>query len=202
MSEDNGNVSNETENQSNVSSNSTSGKDDYVRLSAYEEVKTDMFKYKDKSKQAAAELNELKAQLKAIEEEKLKETQSYQELYEKAKQEREELEARYQQEQISNQNARKRAALKNELGNVRDEYLNHANLNAIEINDDGTISPDSVKAVANQFRQDHSVLIPTENSNQITNQAPASGQVVLNKPKSLSEMSFEEKRALLDANKK
>lgn len=184
------------------SSISQEPKEEFVKREAYQEVTKDMLKYKEQKKNLSAELNEYKSKLEAIEEERLRENQQYQELYEKAKSEVEQLKNSYESEKERNIRLAKMTALKQELGgDIRNEYLTHANLNGIELRDDGSLSPDSVREVANQFREEHSQLIPSKSNSQITNQAPSNGGLVT-KEKTLSDLSYSEKAALLNSLKK
>lgn len=198
MSEDQVNASAQQQDQSNVESASQEAKDEFVRRQAYEEVSNDMHKFKQRAKEAAAKASEYEAKLKAIEEDRLKQQEEWQTLYEKERQQREELQVSVQQEKENYLRSVKLAALKSELGGkIKDIYLNHARLDEIEFDESGALSPESVTAVANKFREEHSVLIPSETNNQITNQAPMSAGTHAPKEKTLAEMSFEEKSALL-----
>jgi hypothetical protein len=177
-------------------------KDEFVRRQAYEEVSKDMHKFKDRAKEAAAKASEYEAKLKAIEEDRLKQQEEWQTLYEKERQQKEEMEQKYGTEKENYLRSVKLAGLKAELGsNIKDAYLKHADLDKIEFTEDGALSPESVSAVANKFREEHSILIPAESGNQITNQAPINGSVA-QKEKSLNEMSFQERSALLKNLKK
>ena len=91
----------------------------------------------------------------------------------------------------------KLSALKNELGGkIKDVYLQHANIDGIEISDEGVINPETLREVANAFRQDHGQLIPNERSGGITSAAPQNSPGVKTE-KPLSEMTLEEKKAAL-----
>lgn len=180
---------------------SSQEQDQYVARKAYEEVTTDMHKFKQRFKDAAAKLNEYEAKLKAIEEDKLKEQSRWQELYEKEKMERERAENVRRQERELYLQSVKLSALKNELGGkIRDEYLRLANIDQIEINEDGLLSSESILAVANQFRKEHPSLIPSNESAQITGQAPVGNSTsVYAANKSVNDMTLEEKIALLNS---
>jgi predicted nucleic acid-binding Zn-ribbon protein len=171
---------------------------EYVRKQAYEEVSKDMHKFKSKAKDAEARIAEFEAKLKAIEEQKLKDEKRYQELYEREKQERERADSNRKKDRELYLRGLKMSALKSELGNIKDAYLTHAAIDEIEINEDGTLSSDSVRSVANKFRQEHSQLIPSDVSGNITSFAsPTSFSPTSGKVKSLNEMSYEEKARYL-----
>ena len=173
---------------------------DVVNRKAYEEVTRDMLKYKSERKDLQARLNELETKIKVTEEEKLKEQEEYKSLFEKRNQEYEELQHSVAQEKNRYLKSVKMNALKNELGGkIKDAYLVHADVDSIEFNDDGSLNPESVVAVANKFREDHSALIPSNNNATITNQAPSGN---MEAPKvELGDLTTEQKLALLKNRK-
>lgn len=178
-------------------------KDQYVARKAYEEVANDMHKFKSRYKEQAARATELEARLKSIEEATLMEQSRWKELYEREKAEKEKAEQIRQQERNLYLRSVKVSALKSELGGkIRDEYLQLADINAIEIKEDGSLSPDSVLSVANKFRQEHPMLVPSSESSILTSPAASNkGMVSQNQQKSIAEMSIEEKIALLSQMK-
>lgn len=181
-------------------STKTDSKEDksLVRREAYEKVTKDMHKFKSRVKDAEARAAEAEARIKAIEEQTLKEQSRYQELYEREKKQREQAEITRKKDRDLYLRGLKLSSLKAELGNVREEYLAHAAINEIEVNEDGSLSSDSVRAVANKFRQDHPSLLPQQASGNITSYAsPTSFSPTSNKPKSIADMSYAEKAAYL-----
>lgn len=170
----------------------------FVPVTAYKEVSSDMHKFKSRAREAEAKANELAERLKAIEENTLKEQQKFEELYEREKAEREREAAERMREKELYLRSVKVSALKNELGGkVKDEYVSFANLDAIEIREDGTLSSESVQSVANAFRQEHPSLIATDSAVNITGTAPGSGVVTEQPEKTLANMTVEEKVAQL-----
>lgn len=168
----------------------------FVAKKAYEEVRADMFKHKTRAKDAIAKANELETRLKEIEAEKLAEQERWKELYEKERNEREEANSRLMAEKQNFYKAMKMAALKSELGGkVRDEYLSLANLDAIEVGEDGMLSSESIQEVANTFRQNHPQLIPNEGSANVTGHAPAKNFAA--PQKSVDDMSKRELASLI-----
>jgi len=132
----------------------------HVSKKAYEDVSKDMHKFKSKSREAEARANELEVQLKAIQDEKLAENNQWKELAERRQEELDAMMADVSNKEKRYIDTAKKAALKSELGSIRDEYLAHADINSITLNDDGTVNTESVHEVANSFREQHSVLIP------------------------------------------
>jgi hypothetical protein len=166
---------------------------EFVPKKAFEDVTKDMHKYKSGYKEAVASVNEYQAKLKAIEEEKMREENRWKELYENKNQELEIERKKLSEKEKSVQKSIKLSALKTELGGkIKDQYLVHAQLDAIEFKEDGSIDFDSLQKVANDFRKEHGQLIPSNvNANITGNAAPT--DTTLNKPKDLKSMSFEEK---------
>lgn len=174
----------------------------FVPVTAYKEVSSDMHKFKSRAKEAEAKANELAERIKAIEEDKLKEQQRFEELYEREKTEREKERQERLQERNLYERAVKISALKDELGGkVKDDYLSFAQLDKIELKEDGTLSSESVQEVANAFRQEHPGLIAKDSSVNITGNAPANGVVTEQPERSLANMSVAEKEALLSKMK-
>jgi len=166
-------------------------KAEVVSRKAYEEVTRDMHKNKQKAKELEMALNETQAQLKAQEEAKMHEQQQYKELFEKRDAELEQARQAAQQERSKFTRSVKMAALKQELGgSIKDQYLSFANLDAIAVNDDGTIDSEALRNVANDFRTEHGQLIPTDTSANVTGHAPSTGEPA--KPLELSQMTKEQ----------
>ena len=163
----------------------------FVSRKAYEEVTRDMHKNKQKAKELEAAFNELQAQLKAQEEQKLQEQERWKELYQKREAELEQERKRAQEQESRYMKSVKMAALKRELGvDIRDEYLQFARLDEIALTDDGSIDADALRTVANDFRKQHGQLIPAQENVNITGQAPSSNDV--SKPVDFSKMRAED----------
>ena len=146
----------------------------FVSRKAYEGVSNDMHQFKSKAKEAEARANELEARLKAIEEEKMREQNQWEDLYKKRSEELENLQRENRDKELRYVKTAKKTALRMELGEVRDEYLMHANIDAIQLNEDGSINTESLHAVANDFREKHSALLPKNASSTSTNAQPNS----------------------------
>ena len=75
--------------------------------------------------------------------------------------------------------------------------MQHANIEGIEVRDDGTLSSESVVSVANKFREENPALVPSNNAGTITDSAPASNTLSNEPIKDVSDMSKDELRDLL-----
>ncbi len=170
----------------------------FVPVKAYKDVSSDMHKFKNKAREAEAKANELAERLKAIEENTLKEQQRFEELYEREKVERQKEQEERQNEKALYLRSVKISALKDELGGkVKDEYLSFANVDSIELQEDGTLSSESVQNVANSFRQAHPGLIAKDSAVNITGTAPAKGVSTEQQEVTLESMTIEQKIAQL-----
>lgn len=175
-----------------------SDEEQFVARKAYEEVSSDMHKFKSKLREAQARAAELEAKLKAEEEAKLKDQQQWQELYEREKAQRENIENQSRQERESYLRTVKLSALKAELGGgIKDEYLQFADIDSIDITEDGTLSSESVQFVANRFRKDHPTLVGKQSSVNITGNAAAGNVNYQVREKSVAEMTPQERMAAL-----
>lgn len=166
-------------------------KEAFVSRKAYEEVTRDMHKNKQKAKELEAAFNELQAQLRAQEEQKMQEQERWKELYQKREAELEQVKRQAQEQNNRYMRSVKMSALKQEIGaNIRDEYLQFANLDSIALTEEGTIDPESLRTVANEFRKQHGQLLPKQENVNITGQAPSSSDV--SKPVDISKLSASE----------
>lgn len=185
-----------------VSNEQKSEEEKYVPKKAYEGVSNDLHKFKGKYKDAEARATELEARLKSIEEEKMLEKNQYKELFEQKTEEFEALKNDVQTKEQRYIDTAKRAALKSELGSIRNEYLAHANIAEIQLNDDGSVNNESVLAVANDFREKHAVLIPKKSETSSTSlpptsEAPISELTPEQLKEKIADMSMDEKIKLL-----
>lgn len=170
---------------------SQESKQDFVPAKAYEEVSRDMHKYKNAQKEKDAEINALKAQLKAQEEAKLQENQQWEEIAKRREAELEEAKTKYSQQSSRFNQAIKRTALRQELGGkIREEYLQFANLDAIQMDENGVIDSESLHNAANEFRKQHGQLIPQDQKEEITGHDSSINDLSSTKP--VSEMTADE----------
>lgn len=157
----------------------TSGQDDegFVKKGAYLEVSKDMHKYKTKAKELEAKLTEFEQSQKAKEQEELAKQKRFEELYAAEKKRADEL---FEQKEIERKNflnATKRSHLLSEIGQLeKPEYIKFANLDAIEVREDGEIDVTSLKKVAEGFKQEHSALLKKTKVPTLPNNAPITQQ--------------------------
>lgn len=138
---------------------STSSSTDTVKYESYKKAVSQKKAAEARAKEVEEELNRIKAEKEAEEENKLKEQNEFKELYEQAQSKLKEAEDKHNQLESSIVTQKKKDLLMRELGRVkRPEYLEFAALDQIDLSD-----PESVKKVAESFRENHSDLIePTK----------------------------------------
>lgn len=147
--------------------------EDFVSKKAYQEVSTDMHRYKQELRETQARLNEIQAEKEAREREALAEQGKWEELYKKNQQE---LEAA-KQERASEQNKfvdyHKKNSVLNKVGGFkRDEYNKFIDVNNIEMNEDGSIDEASLELEVDRIRQSYPELLKTGSGTKLPNDAP------------------------------
>lgn len=176
----------------------TSGQEDFVPKKAFAEVTADMHKYKAEVKDAKAQLTKEKEEKEALIREKLEEQKRFQELYEKEKEERVKAFDQLKLERKNFLDSHKVNYLIQELGGLaKPEYIKHANLNAIDITEDGQVDMTSLKKEADRFRQEHSVLLKNFKVPVLPNEAPKEKQTTAETPKDFKSFQKAVKDAML-----
>jgi hypothetical protein len=163
-----------------------------VSREAYQRVLDQRKADRDRAKAAEEKATQLQAEKDAAEAEKLAQANEYKKLFEAEKKKREEVEGRMSQMTQAQVTRAKTDALKAELGISKTEYLNFADLAAVQMNDDGTVEPESIKTVANKFRESYPDLLPSRSGGRLPQNAPAGTQPKLQKK--ISEMNPAELR--------
>ncbi len=149
-----------------------------VPAKAFEEVTRDMHKNKQKAKELAAEVNQLRTQLKAQEELKMQENDQWKEIAARREAELEDLRKESEQKSSRFQSAVKRSALKQELGGkIKEEYLSFADLSQVRMDENGIVDMESLRNVANEFRKQHGQLIPQTPEQEITGHASTVNEI-------------------------
>jgi hypothetical protein len=170
------------------------GSDDAVSYETYKKVLDQRKADRDRARELQARLDAAEAEKAEAEKARLAEQARFKELYESEKKRAETLHGQIQSMTSAQIDARKREALKSELGGVRkDDYLNFADLKSIQVNEDGSVDVESVKAVATKYRESYPELVATRQASKLPQDA--AGGYKPPQPKSLAEMSPSELRA-------
>jgi hypothetical protein len=186
-----------TENTNKEQNTGSNQEKDFVSKNAYEEVSRDMHKYKASVKEMQAKVAEYETRLKREEEAKLIEQQRYEELYRKEQEQRQQLESKLKQNREQLVKSVKMTALQRELGDIKPKYLAHADLDAIVVHEDGTLSSESVMAVANKFREENPELVPSKANSNLTDFSAGNINTTTNEKPDFDKMSSDEKREYL-----
>lgn len=179
-------------------------KDDYVPKKAYEETKADLFKFKQRAKELEAKTNQLAADAEARDKQILKDNEQWKALYEKTNGELETVKStltKREQQMISVH--KKNAILKEVGGFKKDEYANFINVDAVEMDESGTINAESLASEVNRIKQNYAELLKGSAAPNLPNGAPKS----FNNDKEYKNMSLADREKLkmkliLDQQKK
>lgn len=166
---------------------------------ALEDYKSDMFKFKERAKQAEQLAKQLQSEKEVIEREALVKKEQWKELYEKERVAKEsavkELENKSQQFVDSS----KINAVVQRLGGFKkDDYAKFINASNIEVTEQGTLDETSLSAEVDRIRQLYPELLKASPSAVLPSEAPKPQSI---KPKSLSSMSKDELRDLYSQTK-
>lgn len=168
---------------------------DYVSKKAYQEVSSDMHKYKSKLKEREAQLNQLLAEKEAQERARLEEEGRHKELAEKEAQARRAAEEKYAQLQANLVDSTKKNAVIDKLGGFKkSEYAQFIKLDNVEIDENGLATPASVEAEVNRIRSEHPSLLKQAVSAPLPSEAPKNYTPA--PPKPVEKMSREERAEL------
>lgn len=153
-----------------------SSESELVPKKAYVEVTNDMFKYKNKLKEAEALLNQMAAEKAAAEIQSLKENEQWKTLYEKNQAQLDSLAAARAQEKDQFVNYHKKAAVVAAIGGFKkDQYAdNFINVGAIELDESGNVIQDTLSAEVNRLKQTYPELIKGIQANNLPSDAPKS----------------------------
>lgn len=123
-----------------------------------------------------AKLAQMEADQKAREEREMAEKQQFEDLWKKEKEEKEQIAQRMQKNDELYRESIKKSHLKDMLGGkIKDQYLDFADLSKIQLDDAGRPDSESLKQIADKFREDYPELIPRQEGPDIGNIPPGSG---------------------------
>ena len=150
-----------------------------VDFDAYKNVRSDMFKYKDRARSLEQELAQLRADAEAREQAELERQKNYEELYQREKNARESLKSEVDAERARLQRSQKLHAVRAELPLKKPEYAEKfIDLDAISIGEDGTPDRNSVAEAVEFFKREYPELL----SNVGPRSLPATAPKPTNRP--------------------
>ena len=137
----------------------TSTEEDTVDKKAYDSVVASLIKHKKHNKALESRIVEMETKIKEASENDLKEQKKFGDLYNNEKKRSDDLESKVEKLKQAHALQAKRTALLAVVNVARAEYLDHADLDSIDIDDKGNIDKDSVDRVATKFKTEHSHLV-------------------------------------------
>lgn len=164
----------------------------FVPKSSYEDVKNDMFKYKEEKKKLEAELKQAQAVLEAEKVNKMKEKEEWKILYEQEQAKRMEVEKTHSDAQKKFIDYHKKNAVIAKIGGFkRDEYNSFIDVSKVEMDENGNIISTTLEAEVNRLKQMYPELIKSADAGVLPSAAPRGFNV--NTEKEFSKMSDKEK---------
>lgn len=164
----------------------------FVPKDAYENVKNDMFKFKDEKKKLEDQIKAFKAEKEAQEIDRMKEKEEWKNLYESEAAKRAEIEKARLEEKSKFVNYHKRNAVVAKIGGFkRDEYTNFVDLSKVEMDENGNIVAESLDAEVSRLKQLYPELIKGGSAEVLPAEAPKSFNHDVNKD--FSKMTDKEK---------
>ena len=169
----------EENNKVNLEEQSDNEEKAFVPKKAYQEVSSDMHRYKGKAKELEAKLNEYQAQLDQIEQAKLEEQGRWEEIARKKDEQLSQVLSEREAESKKFIEHHKKQSVIAKLGGFKkDEYASFINVSAIEVNDHGQPTLESLEAEVERIRANHPELLKANvASNLLPNQAPSTTSV-------------------------
>lgn len=152
-----------------------------------------------KNRELQEELAAMKAMFQAQENEKLEEKQEYKTLWENTQREKEEMENKYFSLQNNLVKEKKIKQFDKVIGAplTKERYYDFVDLNSIIVEDDGSIHKDSVKYVANLFRENYPELMPKQSFPKVGSQSASNSGIPAQKPSLDNPMDRKNARAML-----
>ncbi len=169
-------------------------KEDFVSKKAYQEVSSDMHKYKSELAETRARLAEMESIQEAKEKEALEQQGKWEELYKKSQEKFQTLQAEREQEKSQFVDYHKKNSVLSKLGGFkRDEYNKFIDVKSIQMNEDGSINEDTLTAEIDRIRQEYPELLKAQPSVKLPKDAPSYSEVG---KKSFDQMSEKERTEL------
>ena len=144
-----------------------------VKDQALQDYKADMFKYKERMRQAESELEAIRQEKAALEKNQLEKNEEWKVLYEREKSERESAVQELQQKSAQFIDSSKKNAVVQQLGGFKkDEYSKFIDVSNIEVTETGTFDSDSIGREVERIRQTFPELLRASDSPKLPNTAP------------------------------
>ncbi len=160
----------------------------FVPKKAYEDVSSDMHKYKGKARELEATLTEYQAKLEAIETAKLQEQGRWEEIAKKKDEQLKLLSSERNSEKNKFVDYHKKQAVIAELGGFKkSEYASFIDVSNVEVDDNGVVISSSLEAEVDRIRTNYPEIIKGRSSGILPSEAPQSTQASSSDYKNMSE---------------
>ena len=155
------------------STNQQKEEEDFVPKKAYLEVTQDMHKYKKDFKTTQAELNELRMKLEEQQRQRDEEQENWKKLYEESKAKAEESASQLSAKEKRLTDMVKLNAVRSQIGElVKDDFLKFVPLDKVEVDENGLPDNNSVKEVAEWFKQEFPMTLKRSSKGSVPATAP------------------------------
>lgn len=159
----------------NLENKNTVEEPELVSKDAYLKVSNDMHKYKQDLKSTKALLSQLQADKDAAEQEKLAEQGRWEDLYKASQEKLTEVSQSREKDQDKFLNYHKKNSVLTKLGGFKnEEYNNFINVEAVAVNEDGSIDESSLDQEVNRIKQSYPELLKGVQVGKLPNGAPKS----------------------------
>ena len=155
-----------------------------VSKQAYKQVSQDMHTYKSKMKQLQAEMEALKADKEAREKSVLEEQEKWHDLYKKSESKIGELLKERDHERVKFVEGHKKNSVLQQISFKKQDYIKFVDVSKIEVNEDGSINPDTVSLEVERIKKEYPELLKSSAKEPLPDAAPRGA-----KPKSLQDMT-------------
>ena len=154
---------------------STEKSADEVRTDAASDYKADMFRYKERMKQAETDLEAMKAEKTSLERVRLEKDEEWKTLYENERANAESAASELKAKKLQFVDSSKLNAVVQGIGGFKkDEYSRFINPANIEVNEAGTLDSASLQKEVDRIKQEFPELLQASNAPKIPNGAPSS----------------------------
>lgn len=169
------------------------GDGETIDKKTYLTVSKDMHKYKDEAKALKQQLAKIQADQEAAKTIQMKNDEKWKDLHQASEAKLAQLTQQMQSERAKFSNFHKINAVVSEIGGfLKNDYNKFINVDAIEIDDEGNINQESVKAEGERLRKEYAELLKKTAVDIPTSQAPKRGTSVA---KDVSQMNRQELEA-------
>lgn len=180
---------------------SNSVNEEFVSKQAYVAVSKDMHTYKQKMKELTAQLEAIKADNEAREVSVLQEQEKWHDLYKKSETKIQELQSIRDQERNKFLEGHKKNSVLQNVSFKKPDYIRFIDVSKIEVNEDGSISPESVQLEVDRIKKEYPELLKTSAKEMLPDAAPKGAAAKAYNEMTSDERDKERMRLILEKQK-